>query len=515
MNSTFTQTEALWVAPQSRTIDWFRVSIWLLVGVLVAVTGYVRWQVLFLPKPDVGGVESSVVFSVLRMLAGLPLYENPEAAPFSITQYPPLYYYAVTGVARLAGIGPDEVMGVYTIGRLVSLLCNLGYVAALMALGQRALHLSAPVAVLAGALAFCLLPPQVYGRPDALMHALLFWALYAAVCWMQAYTSAARRRWAFLTALLLAQALFAKQSAVCLPVAVGVYFMVRRDWARLGALVGWLGFLLPLSYLVWIRESPAVLYQNVVQGIQNGIHLGNFHQNILNSYVRPYSILVVGVLAVAISYTFGRQPIRQLLGIAALSMFGFALLAGLKWGAAINYFTEFTGIGVLLLASACVSVSLPQAAQRMTARIALLLAIVVGVGLNAPNFNWKPIVGQTRIDKVLYAEDQQVAHYITHTLPLQPDQYIYSTQAYTSFLNAFLFRHCIVPQQDILLLHGEGHHQFDYGRLQQMAHTGQLRYIISMASETYSPLPYVSFAGYRPLKTIGRYCIWQHHRFVR
>ena len=51
--------------------------IWLIIGLLGLLTVYIRFRVIFLANPDIGGIESNVIFSVLRMMAGYPLYQNP------------------------------------------------------------------------------------------------------------------------------------------------------------------------------------------------------------------------------------------------------------------------------------------------------------------------------------------------------------------------------------------------------------------------------------------------------
>ncbi|MBE7174717.1 MAG: hypothetical protein INR73_29375, partial [Williamsia sp.] len=130
--------------------------IWLIIALLGLVTIYIRVKVIFLVNPDIGGIESNVIYSVLRILAGYPLYQNPELAPYAITQYSPIYYYLTAGLSRLAGLTPDDVYEVYAVGRGISLVANVFYAWGIVQIARR-LPLSTSLAALVGVLAFVLL----------------------------------------------------------------------------------------------------------------------------------------------------------------------------------------------------------------------------------------------------------------------------------------------------------------------------------------------------------------------
>ena len=67
--------------------------------------------------PELGGIESNVIYTLQRILDGYPLYVDPAAPPYAITQYTPLYYYLCWGVGRLAGVDAANVHHVYVLSR--------------------------------------------------------------------------------------------------------------------------------------------------------------------------------------------------------------------------------------------------------------------------------------------------------------------------------------------------------------------------------------------------------------
>ena len=75
---------------------------------------------------DIGGIENSVVYSASKMLYGLPLYGDPESRNFDVTQYTPVYYHCLVGLARLADLNPMvDLHRIFLIGRGLSLVFDV------------------------------------------------------------------------------------------------------------------------------------------------------------------------------------------------------------------------------------------------------------------------------------------------------------------------------------------------------------------------------------------------------
>lgn len=486
--------------------------IWCSIAILGLITLYVRVKVIFLVNPDAGGIESNVIYSVLRMLAGFPLYQNPEQVPYPITQYSPIYYYLIAGVSRLVRLTSNDVYEVYIVGRSICLLANIGYTWGIVWLARR-LQVVTSVSLLVGITAFVLLPPQSYGRPDSLYNAFVIWTLWAV---LRCLDSSSRKSLVYETALaaaLAATALFSKQSAICLPIIISAYWGLfnKKPWPLL-LFLGWYLLALVLLYYALFQLDNTFLYSNLVQGINNGMDLANFRQNLVNHYLRPFAWLVVPSLAICIRYIVLGDGARQFVGLATLGLFLFAVTTGVKLGAALNYFTEFTGLSCLLIADMLFHLRINHSEWANAGRLGLLLVVIGVVPINAMNFNWERTVGKP-VDMTLYQRNELVAQYIKNELRKCNNCFVYNTLHNISYLNLFLFKSCILPQHEIVVESAYPRKSFDYTDLERAAQDGRIHFVISQDTKTEMPMvPPVYLANYKRIKSLEGYTIYKFNK---
>ena len=485
--------------------------IWFIIGLLGLVTIYIRVKIIFLVNPDVGGIESNVIYSVLRMLDGYPLYQDPRQAPYAVTQYSPVYYYLTVGLSRLVGLTADDVYGVYSAGRCISLIANLFYAWGILQVTRR-LQLPTSISVLVSILAFILLPPQSYGRPDSLYNALAIWTIWAVLRWNVSGSTKPSSYGAALTALLAATALFSKQSALCLPIIIGGYLILLSNYPRqIFPFLVWFIVFVGALYVGLFRQDSALIYANVVCGVSNGIDIANFHYNLIDHYLRPFVWLVVPSLAIGIRYIIFEKGARQFIGLAHLGLFLFALTTGLKWGSALNYFTEFTGLSCILVADTLWQLQNRQSDWADIGRLGLVLGVIWVVPINATNFNWGRTLGKP-VDMAQYRQEQAVAQYVKNELKKCPGCLVYSTLYNSSYLNAFLFRNCIVPQQDLIIGSAYRLRSFDYTDLDRATQDGRVQFVISREYETEAPFsPPIYLSNYHPIKSLEGYTVYKYN----
>ena len=482
---------------------------WVTLGLLGILTLYVRYKTILLANPDVGGIESNVIYSILRVMDGYPLYENPEQPPFAVTQYSPIYYYLTVFVAKLLQLMPDDVYDIYVCNRCVSLVANGFYVWGIVKLARR-LSLPMSVACLAGILAFVLLTPQSYGRPDSLYNAFVVWTIWAMCQWQEA-GGEKRFGWAMiLPALFTACALFSKQSGLCLLVIVGGYLLFfAQNFRQFLYFYAWFGLFFIILCVGLFGREVAWVYANEIQGVSNGIDFANFRYNLIDHYLRPFVWLVVPGLAISIRYAVFERGSRQIIGLTNTGLFVFALTTGLKWGSALNYFTEFTGVSGLLIIETLWQLRHTRSEWANMGRLGIALGIVWVIPVNAMNFNWMLSFGKPT-NLTQYKREQAIAHYLKNKLNVSNTCLIYSTLYNSSYLNSFLFRNCVVPQQDLLIGSAYPRHTFNYAHLDQISRNGGIRYAITLDNETEAALsPPIYLARYRPIKSLYGYTIYQ------
>ena len=123
----------------------------------------VRIAGIFVISPDPWGIiENSVIYSVQRMLAGFPLYADPEQPPYAITQYSPIYYQLLYGLARVFNITPDDPLSIYKISRSVSLVFNLAFSGTLALIATRIFEFRKSVALMIAMVSFLILERHSY-----------------------------------------------------------------------------------------------------------------------------------------------------------------------------------------------------------------------------------------------------------------------------------------------------------------------------------------------------------------
>ena len=93
--------------------------------ILLAAAVFVqRLLVLSVPMIEMGGMEINVLYGMLRILQGEPLYQNAAVFPFSAMQYPPLHYFIVAKAVAFFAQNPS-LETLYIWNRAFSLVWNV------------------------------------------------------------------------------------------------------------------------------------------------------------------------------------------------------------------------------------------------------------------------------------------------------------------------------------------------------------------------------------------------------
>jgi hypothetical protein len=475
-------------------------SLLLLLLAALAVLG-LRLYFLPLPSPNLGAMEPNIIYGLQRVLAGLPLYTDPEQAPFSIIQYSPLYYGVVGNVGKMFGLLSSEVPAVYLLNRLGSLLFNLLSLG-LMALILRDLRLPSKGILGAICLAWLMLEPAHYARPDSLQSLFFLLFFWSALRFLQ------RESWPYLllscTAAVLA--LWSKQNGLLLPV-FWLFFLwgvEKRGKSGLLALL-LMGGLFGLAWGIGVKDG-AVFWAHVVKGVDNGISLPYFLDTIWGDAVKKFFLPMAGGLAF-VGYVLlqAKSSVEQkLLAWGLLATWGWAALTALKWGSIPSYFTDFVHLAVIAL-----SLAGWQALQsgKLSWNRANALGLVVGVAffipLHTSGKEWGRVLAEGRADPFAQAEAVREA---VAERGLQPADYLFT---HDFLLNLYFFPHCLFPQNDIVYCCAAPRNTYDYQAFNELYLQGQPRYVIDWDQERPRIFLGKSFAAYRKLASVGRYGIWE------
>ncbi len=86
---------------------------------------YIRYELIFLQFSDLERIKQSIIYNIQRLLSGVKLYENPEASPYALNLYSPLYYYLNAFIGKIFNINPDKPFEVFMLSRSVSTGLNI------------------------------------------------------------------------------------------------------------------------------------------------------------------------------------------------------------------------------------------------------------------------------------------------------------------------------------------------------------------------------------------------------
>ncbi len=317
----------------------FKRAIPLLIILCLVIVGVCRLAIVDFYNSSFNGADSYVVYGVQRLLRGEPLYQNPEAPPYAIIQYSPLFYFLAAGCCKIFAIAATEVQSVFRVCRGLNLLENIGTLLFVWLIIRNTSPLKKNRWIYATP-ALLALTYHYYTRTDSL--ALMFFAAFMAALTLHAGKGS--RRALLGAAIALVLCIFSKQSGVlCVLIAGWYLFFERRNLRETGlfslAAIATTG----VVYALFIAPEASVFYENAYNGLKNGYSLDFLKEAFIGQRYRdfvPLYLLAFMMLRWLPASKENHQPYRILVIGAALS-WAFAIITGFKIGSAANYFTEF------------------------------------------------------------------------------------------------------------------------------------------------------------------------------
>jgi hypothetical protein len=438
----------------------------------------IKLKIAFAMIPDICGSESSSIHPIQRVVAGLPLYTNPEEPPFLITQYSPMYFYIVGGIYRLLNFDPLNVHRVYVFSRLFSLgflLISMGIIILTL---RRILKINLLPSVLLCLLLFHLLSfwGTMASRPDSLLFMLFTVFIYFVA---SAFHNPQKRDFYLNLAIFTSVfSFFCKQNGMIYPVILGFYFLYLQQWKTLIRLVLIGAITFVICTFAFSFFEPKAFFQNVIGGVVNSIEIGGWYGFVMKPLVFPFAIIITGGFVIGFKWiVFQKGDFKAFLGWAVFILFIFDLVTGLKGGSNVSYFTDFLYIALLIIFIEIYTFELPSIAPQVFLSVFAMCTILhcctsVTVGFNTTNIEYY---------HHLFSSDTRITEYIEKKQALKKDEYIYlgtlNTTYYLWYLRNFLFKNNIVAYEELNMLTAENK-VFNFNRFDDLIKSGQLRFVI-------------------------------------
>lgn len=474
----------------------------LILGLMVIQLGF-RIRLISDHRVDLGAQEINVVYGIQKIMLGRPLYEDPEASPFDVMQYTPVYYFLCAGIGSVVGIEVDDTYALFILSRIISLLLNLA-TCWLIYLLCRSVGADPWMGLAAAALVFALHSEQFYSRIDSL-YALFFAA--ALIVFVRSLRAGDGRKW-FVLALLCALAFLSKQTGVLIIGIIGLYLAIERSWPTLGRFAIATALFIGAGLgVMFMDSSPTDLWKNTVQGLMNGLAERPFHHYRDPGVYKFY--MGWHLAAVALIWLFVRNgnAVFRFLAVAMILSLLFGVAGSFKQGSGSHYLFEFH----LLVVVSCIAWlgSVPDPTSRLAPMLFLSYGLLFMLHRTRQIQAWTGDEEKRSTALTAYTADLRTFEVLVNELDLQPDDRVYVT--YRGHLELLLNGQGLLAQKDII--EWSTTPPFDLRAFEQAMDDGTVRYVISENVTDAVRIMGRSYPLFRPIRECEGRTIWSSRSF--
>lgn len=445
-------------------------------GLLLAVltTLYVRVHYVDNYTLDTGGYDQNVVYGIVRIMNGTPLYTDPQQAPFSIVQYAPLHMRIIGALGRLLDIDPADVSSVYLLTRSWVLVLDLlsGWI--LFSIGRKS-GLAPWLAFGVSAAHFTGLTVFHYMRPDG-TYLLLFWLhVWSFIRLVAAHPSP--RPWSSMlpSVLLAALAVCTKQTAAFIfLLAIGFFVQQRRFLEAMRYTLLAAVALAGCALLCSLEGGWTNAYRNIVLGIVNDVGIEWLWNLVRTKYfLIGLPITLLGV-AIALPWLKRRtEPLHTYIAIGTIIGLLWALVTGLKAGMNLNYFAEHYTFATLLIAIR--TNDLERSASRSIRWLFIMVLPAVALLRSAMLFSAFEVTRFHADDPATYHAEKAVVEQL-RAHGLKDAEFV--ALWHRGYMELFLPEQTLMDQKDIVYK-SRRHGQLDLSAFHRMAESGTIDYVVA------------------------------------
>jgi len=453
--------------------------------------------------PELGGFERNVIWGVQQILAGNPLYTNPDLPPFSMIQYMPLYYYLMAFLGKMAGIQAGDAHAVYVLCRGFNLFTSVLLCSGIFLSMRKSFQTALLPAAGFAAFAFLLLEPfTLSGRPDMLKS--FFFLLQVLLLCSGKFS---RLRTLIPLSLLLSLLCFlCKQDGITAFAVLPAALFLGRQWKALLLYIlsasGFLAFVL----LVLQSSFDGNFFSNVLGALQNGISISWF-MSVFGGFFVRYAFLFAPALVLSYEFVQEKSLRFRIAGSAFLLAFFPPLLASLKYGSGPNYFQE-----AMLLACLFYGISFHKLAEaswfrfRESRILFILLFFLLAAGMSSLNSITGLFLNQEERLKAIYLSDADFSRRLAKDFPGKKLMLLTGRQ-WEDNLSTLLADRIINPNRDVSAQVFEGK---DGNALHALrAYVKDSSGLILITENGQKPVfPGLDFSSYKSVHSIGSRQLW-------
>lgn len=468
---------------------------------------YLVFHVLlvFSYTPDLGGVENSVIYSVCKMLNGLPLYGDTENANFDITQYSPLYYYLHYFIADVLSLHPlTQLHEVYIVGRILSLVFGISGFVLIVHILSKLLKTDKRIAFIAGIIQFFYLTKIHFAsRPDALFSLVFIVFVYLMIAYLNKKEHAVLYLYA--AAVCAVFSMFIKQNGIQLPVILGVFLMFSFNW-KIAIKSGITMFVLTgMLYYIFTGMYGVFFFKNIFGGLDNGVSFARVYDVFSNFHLHSMLIFAVGIFLTFKIFKKDASEIDIFFSVNLIVLFCFAFLTSAKEGSWKNYYNEFIIVSIIggaaYLGKAFVDVREYAGSKDLREIVYIyILVLIPSIGMyNLFHVHYTDLK-KTSED---YREKQQLSNKLNTLLQKYPAAYFVS---FETEVQNMIPEKAVVPNKDIVGFCSK----FNYDRYREKVKNAHIKYMILSKGEGIPAFLQADYSGFKRMENQGKWDIWEN-----
>lgn len=294
---------------------------------------------------DIRGVESNVIYSIqLALESNDLLYKSPEAPPFNVTQYSPLYYILNDGLISILSIEPSNYFQIRVITRIVSVLLLILSILITKDTLENIIGVKKSSSLIIGMTCLIISFPWFnISRPDVLI--FLFFAL--SIRCILLFQKNNNSIIAFLLGVFFALGVLSKLTMGMYIISFGLYMIIAKQWNLIFfSAISFISTLVLIFLIIHVLGYDLTyLHQNILEGIDNGTSIISALKKPYKNYFVYFGLFSLVFVLFTIIYLKNWKHVKtnnNLLFLITISysVAAFSFLSALKIGSAINYFNE-------------------------------------------------------------------------------------------------------------------------------------------------------------------------------
>jgi hypothetical protein len=472
---------------------------------------------VFSQSPNIAGVENNTVYFIQQLLDGSSLYTNPAQPPYAIAQYGPLYYQLVAGIGKIAGLSADDVMGVFVLSRVVSIVLFLLTAFFAYLVSRKIFLFSRHRSWLLFAVVFIFFELSSFARADSLANSVYFFSLFLFLAGLKKAGSGKGSIALVLAAALAGLAFFSKQSSLTLPAICGLYLLLVKQYRSFFYYTASFVIVLVAGLLlIHFTAGIDVFYQNVGNGVDNGFDISTYLGYIIREFLGQKGLLwLVLMLVTGMVMAKKKDSLSRFLALLMLLQFIFSLILALKKGSSSNYFTEWWII-VLIATAWCwdeFSGILSGIDNRLPAVLIIVILFFRATFIIYPFYEQVQPGYRANANKK-YAEEKAVALFIREKMMGKSQRVYNNIFSPDTYLNSLLFREAIMPQHDVVVFGTYYRDVYDYSLFRKQIEEGTIAYIVDKPGEQEAVKLKIDMSNYKEIAAMGGYHIYESTTLV-